>query len=187
MRTATLASVLVAFLSVLLLTACETAPKTAAERRTLQREAEALIDEWTDIDPGMREFFEDSYGYVVFPTVGKGGLIVGGSYGRGVVFKDGEVQGYADVTSGTFGLQAGGQGFSQIIFFQTRSTYSDFIDGKFSLSAQASAVAVDAGASAQTRYRNGVAVFIRGESGAMLEASIGGQGFSYKPLSYYDE
>jgi hypothetical protein len=56
------------------------------------------------------------------------------------------------------------------------------MQNKVEFSGQVSAIAVKAGASANANYRNGVVVFSQEKSGLMLEASLGGQKFTYKAL-----
>ena len=147
-------------------------------------------------------FFSTSYGYAVFPTIGKGGLGVGGAHGSGHVYEKGTYVGDASVTQVTVGLQAGGEAFREIIFFQDKRAFDEFTSGHFEFGAQAQAVAITAGASAQTStgggsgagasggkndattaggYYKGMAVFTVAKGGAMFEVSIGGQKFSYKP------
>ncbi len=115
----------------------------------------------------------------MFPTVGKGGFGVGAAYGRGLVFKSGQVIGQTSVTQLIIGFQLGGQAYREIIFFEDKSTFDDFKDGNFEFSAQASAVAATFGASVDADFDNGVAVFTLAKGGLMYEASIGGQKFSY--------
>ena len=67
-----------------------------------------------------------SYGYVIFPTVGKGGLIVGGSYGRGEVYEHGDFVGYTDIAQATVGAQAGGESFREVIAFQDKEALEGF-------------------------------------------------------------
>lgn len=165
-----------------LLASCETAPKTAAERESLLAKANATLQEFKAADPSLEQFFNSSHGYAVFPSVGTGAFIVGGGYGRGIVYEGGRPIGYADITSGSIGLQAGGQGYSEIIFFQTEDVMNKFKDGTLSFAADANAVLVESGAAAATNFRNGVAVFIRDQSGAMVAAAIGGQQFDYEPM-----
>jgi lipid-binding SYLF domain-containing protein len=117
----------------------------------------------------------------VFPTVGKGAVGVGGAYGKGVVYQQGEVVGYCDLSQGTVGLQLGGQAYREIIFFEYKEALDWFKTGNFAFSAQASAVAVNEGASADAKYDRGVAVFTMTKGGLMFEASIGGQKFGYQP------
>jgi len=132
-------------------------------------------------DPSMKRFFDGAHGYAVFPTVGKAGLGVGGAYGEGEVYEQGKLVGTSSLTQLTIGLQLGAQGYSEIVFFADKRALSDFQGGNFELSAQASAVAVTAGASADASYDNGVAIFTMTKGGLMYEASVGGQKFGYTP------
>lgn len=142
-------------------------------------EARQAIAEFKKADPSLTRFFSAAHAYAVFPTVGKGGFGIGGAYGRGLVFKGGQVVGETSLTQLTIGFQLGGQAYREIIFFEDRSTFDDFKKGNFELSAQASAVAATFGASADADFDNGVAVFTLAKGGLMYEASIGGQKFSY--------
>ena len=63
-------------------------------------------------------FFDNAYGYAVFPTVGKGGIGIGGARGKGRVYAQGNYVGDTTMTQLSVGFQLGGQAFSQIIFFQ---------------------------------------------------------------------
>ena len=132
-------------------------------------------------DPGIEKFFNSAAGYAVFPSVGKGAIGVGGAHGSGELIVGGNALGKCTLTQVTVGLQLGGQSYSEIIFFEQANTIDGFKKGDFAFAAQASAVAVTAGASANAAYRNGVAVFTRAKGGLMYEASIGGQKFSYDP------
>ncbi len=150
------------------------------------------------------EFFNTAYGYVVFPTVGKGGLGIGGAHGSGRVYAQGEYVGDTNMTQLTVGLQMGAQAFSQMIFLEDERAFQSFTSGNFEFSAQATAVAITAGVSAEANtgggtsagasggrndanlshggYRKGMAIFTIARGGLMYEASLGGQKFSYKPL-----
>ena len=148
-------------------------------------------------------FFSQSFGYAVFPTIGKGGIIVGGAYGEGRVFKQGTYVGDTSMTQASIGFQLGGQAFSQIIFFEDKRAFDEFTSGNFEFGAQATAVAITAGASAAATttgsaagasggksdattvgagYHKGMATFTVAKGGLMYEASIGGQKFSYTAL-----
>ncbi|RKX33769.1 MAG: hypothetical protein DRP71_09310 [Verrucomicrobia bacterium] len=146
----------------------------------------------------VQPFLGSSYGFAVFPTIGKGGMGIGGAHGKGWVFRGGLSTGMTRMTQVTFGLQLGGQTFSQIIFFEDERAYENFTGGKFEFGAQASAVAITAGASASAStaggasagagssqakadYSGGMAVFSRAKGGLMYEASLGGQKFSFHP------
>lgn len=159
--------------------ACHTAPTTEVERERLMQHAADAIDAFRETDPTMQAFFDTAEGWAVFPAVGKGGAGVGGAYGKGVLYQNGQPIGFADLTQGTIGFQLGGQSYREIIFFA--DAIADFMAGEFAFSAQASAVAATAGASADADYQNGVAVFTMQRGGLMYEASIGGQKFNYVP------
>jgi lipid-binding SYLF domain-containing protein len=152
-------------------------------------------------------FFQSCYGYAVFPTIGKGGLIVGGAHGDGRVYVHGKHVGDISMTQVSVGLQAGGQAYSQMIFFEDKRAFDEFTNGNFEFGADASAVAITAagGASAGTtganagasggmkdavtagRYYRGFAVFTIVKGGAMFEASLAGQKFKYTPLEHSGE
>jgi lipid-binding SYLF domain-containing protein len=148
------------------------------------------------------EFFRKSYGYAVFPTIGKAGLIVGGAHGDGKVYVGGRYVGDSTLTKLSVGFQAGGQAYSQIIFFENKQAFDKFTGRDFEFSAGASAVLITAGATAEAgttgasasasltkkeattagRYENGMVVFSIVKGGAMYEATLGGQRYRFKPL-----
>ena len=153
-----------------------------AEREEMTKKVAAAIQAFRDVDPGMKTFFDKAYGYVVFPTIGKGAVGLGGAYGSGHVFEKSRVIGRASMTQVTFGLQLGGQAYSEIIFFKDHAALVDFVAGKYKFDSQVSAVAVTYGASANVAYSDGVAVFTLTKGGMMFEASVGGQKFSFEPF-----
>lgn len=161
---------------------CATAPTTEAKRLALQDQSAETIRTMKANDPDMSRFFDSAHAYAVFPSVGRGGAGVGGAYGRGIVYQNGQPVGYCDLSQGTIGFQLGGQAFSQVIFFETRDAFERFKTGNFAFAAQATAVAAKHGASADADYERGVAVFTMTRGGLMYEAAIGGQKFSYEPL-----
>lgn len=148
-------------------------------------------------------FFDNSYGYAVFPTIGKGGLGIGAAHGGGRVYRQGKYVGDTSMTQLSVGLQAGGEAFSQIIFFQDERAFQEFTKGNFEFGAGVNAVLITAGASGDVGttgknasasggknnastagdYHKGMAVFKITKGGAMYEASVAGQKFSYKAVS----
>jgi lipid-binding SYLF domain-containing protein len=134
-------------------------------------------------DPSFGPFLDRTYAYVVFPAVGKGGLIVGGAYGRGEVWEKGNLIGYADITQATIGAQVGGQSFAEVICFRNQTALDKFKAGQYEPTANASAVAIKSGAGATADYNNDVAIFTYEKGGLMAEASVGGQRFSFTPLN----
>ncbi len=165
------------------MTHCTTIPENKADRDALAASVVATIARAKAQDPTIEKFLNNNYGYAIFPEVGNGGAGLAFSYGRGKVFQSGKTTGYCDLNKGTVGATLGGQTFSELIFFQDKDSYDDFITGKFAFAANASAVAIAAGAGASASYEEGVAVFIANTSGLMFDASIGGQQFNFKPMT----
>ena len=169
----------------------------------------AIADKYSDtIDVFMKSdavtpFFNNAYGYAVFPTVGKGGIILGGAYGTGRVYKQKSISGTVTLMKVSIGFQLGGQAFSEIIFFQDKRAYEEFTSGEFEFDGSVSAVVItvaaqaqastqgsSAGASlgpatgtqAETKYRSGMAIFVHTLGGLMYEMSVGGQKFAFTPV-----
>jgi lipid-binding SYLF domain-containing protein len=148
----------------------------------LKAESKQAIANFKNADSTLATYIANSAGYAVFPSVGKGGFIVGGARGKGIVYdKDGNVIGQTTMTQGSIGAQAGGQTFAQLILFQTQAALNDFKSGQFGLGADISAVAASEGASQTARFRQGVAVFTLPTKGLMVQATVGGQKFSFQP------
>jgi len=162
---------------------CSTAPKSTAGREDLSADVQNAIREAQNADPGLQKFFDTAAGYAVFPSVGKGAVGVGGAYGRGMLFEKGQPVGYVSLTQATVGLALGGQSYTEIIFFETPDAVNKFKAGDLAFAAQASAVAIRSGASANAKYADNVLVFTMGEAGLMVEASVGGQRFSFQPVA----
>lgn len=158
------------------------APDTRAEADRLHTQVLSTIDDYRRRDPGMERFFNNAHAFVVFPSVTSGALLVGGAHGEGEVYQNGRLVGYADVSKATVGAQAGGQEYSQLIFFQDAGTFAQFKGGNLAFDAKASAVAADKGASASANYKDGVVVFTHAKGGLMAQAAIGGQKFRFIPL-----
>jgi len=155
--------------------------QTPAEfRAQLRKEAPETIAAFRKADPTIERFFKESAGYAVFPRIGKAGFIIGGGHGAGEVYEKGKLIGTANTTLVTVGLQAGAQEFSEIIFFENQAAVDRFKQSNFEFAASASAVIITAGAAKSAKYNNGVAVFAHPRGGAMAEAALGTQKFSFK-------
>lgn len=170
----------------------------------------AWADEYSDAVKSFKDagqsaaFFNNSYGYAIFPTIGKAGMGIGGAHGKGKVFSRGAQVGTTTMSQVTIGLQLGGQAFSQIIFFEDERAQAEFTSGNFEFGAQATAVALTAGVSAEANtgggasagasggsknastvsggYRKGMAIFTIAKGGLMYEATLGGQKYSYSAM-----
>lgn len=149
-------------------------PDEAAE---LEEKAAVVIAEIKESDDGLSSFFDESAAYAIFPTVGKGGMGIGGARGKGLLYEDDTPTAIVTLTQLSIGFQFGGQAYSEFIFFEDDVALQDFKRGNYELGAQASAVAVTAGASADANYNGGVAIFTAAKGGLMYEASVGGQKF----------
>jgi lipid-binding SYLF domain-containing protein len=156
--------------------------KDQAKQQTLQREAEAAMADFRATDPGIDDFIRRAAGYAIFPSVGKGGFIVGGAHGKGLVYEQGRMIGEADLTQASVGFLAGGQTFRELIVFGTPDALEKFRNGQMSLGADVGAVALKTGAAASAQFKNGVAVFTKPIGGAMFEASVAGQKFTFRPM-----
>lgn len=151
-----------------------------------------------------QQYFSNAYGYVLFPNIGKAGIGIGGAHGKGKVYVGGKQTGTASMTQVTYGLQLGGQVYSQVIFFEDKRSFDEFTSGNFEFGAQATAVAITASAGAQASsgggtqagaaggknnastvsggYRKGMAIFTVAKGGLMYEATLGGQKYKYESL-----
>ncbi len=154
--------------------------------------------------PELAPFFRDAYAYVVFPVIGKGGIGIGGAFGKGRLYRQETYVGDVTVSKLTLGFQLGGQAFSELIFLEDERAFSEFTRGGFEFDATASAIAITAGAQAQAGtggksasagigpsstaqneygYRKGMAIFVHPLGGLMYEAAVGGQKFTYTPVN----
>ncbi|MDF2185404.1 lipid-binding SYLF domain-containing protein [Grimontia hollisae] len=184
--------------SVVILIASLFTPLTHAEQDAKlfadARAALANFNRYAQVKP----FFENAYGYAVFPSVGKGGFWIGGAYGNGLVYRGNKTVAQAELIQVSVGLTFGGQAFSEILFFEDKRTFDNFLSGRFELGAQASATALTEGAAAhvgttgtsasasntqsKAYYINGIAIFTQAKGGLMVEAALAGQKFNIEPL-----
>ena len=133
-------------------------------------------------DPNMADLFDNSFGYAIFPNLGKGGFVLGVTAGNGMVWQNGEVIGSAKLREISFGLQLGGQAFSQVIFYDSDEAFSRLKANKVEFRAQAAALADSKSASTDINMADGILVFVRSKKGLMGEAAIGGQKFRFKRI-----
>ena len=164
-------------------------------------------DTYSDTTKSFKEagqsasFFNNCYGYAVFPTIGEGAVGVGGAFGKGRVYVHGRYVGNVSMGKVSVGFQAGGKGFSEIIFFEDKRALDEFESSGFEFGADVGVVAITAGAeatagttgasagasatvnSAVTRgeYKHGMAIFTIAKGGLMYQASVAGQKFHYTP------
>jgi len=177
----------IAFTTGIALMLCQAMTPAAAgwnpdkKKPTTTEEVQETIANFLDQDSGLQKFFDNAHGYAVFPKIYKGAIGVGGAYGSGQVYEKGKFIGDSTLTQLTIGLQLGGQSYSELIFFGEKEALDRFKSEKMEFSAQMSAVAATAGASADAAYSGGVAIFTLAIGGLMYEASVGGQTFTFTP------
>jgi lipid-binding SYLF domain-containing protein len=147
----------------------------------LEKRVEATLKRLEAKDPGLRKLLEKAYGYAVFPSVGKAALVVGGSYGRGAAFEKEKMIGYATISQMTIGVQIGGDTFTEILIFNDKDSLKRFKQGRMAFAANASAVLVKAAAAGTNNFK-GVTALAYSSGGMLLELSLGGQKFKFKPL-----
>ena len=153
-------------------------PEEAEEYDAKAQEAKAAF---LEKDPSVQRFFDSASGYVIIPTVGKAGFGIGGARGKGLLYENGTITAIVTLSQLSFGFQWGGQAYSEFIFFEDAATLDNFKKGNYELGAQASAVAVTAGVSADAEFNGGMAIFTQAKGGLMYEASVGGQKFKVEP------
>lgn len=168
------------FLILAILLTTITIGQTTRTYRRILKDSKKAKNTFIKTDPSIKKWFDNAYGYVIFPNVGKVGLGVGGAFGNGIVYINNTAIGRAHLSQVSFGFQAGAQGYREVIFFENKSNMDDFKENKLQLSAQVSAVLVVLGAAANINYSNGILIFTQPKGGLMYEVSVGGQSFNYE-------
>ena len=168
---------LLASVSLVLVSAAAFAGWDPDEVTEYDAKSQEAIAVYKEKDPSVERFFNEAVGYVVIPTVGKAALGIGGAHGKGILYEGGAPTAVVSLSQLSFGFQWGGQAYSEFIFFENAATLADFKNGNFELNAQASAVAITAGASADAEFNGGMAIMTQAKGGLMYEAAVGGQKF----------
>lgn len=176
-----LAAVLASALTLTGLSGCSTAPTSAADRAALSADAKATLTTFKAKDPTLSGLLKKSVGYAIFPNIGKGGFLIGGSYGQGEVYERGKLIGYADVKELSAGATVGAQNYSQMLIFLRQSDLDNFKRGDWSLTGNVSAVALTKGGAGTTDPNKGVIALVDTKGGLMAEAAVGGQRYRFTP------
>jgi lipid-binding SYLF domain-containing protein len=163
------------------LVACGGAPRTESERVTLEQKAQSTLQAMISKDATLPSLLNIAAGYVVFPEIGKGGFIAGGAHGQGVLYSQGRVVGYVELSEASIGAQIGAQSFAELIVFRDSADLQRVKLDQFALSGNASAVMLSAGVAGSTYNTNSIMVFVMPRGGAMAELSVGGQELDFEP------
>lgn len=142
----------------------------------------ATVQAFKAQQPSSKALFAKSYGYALYPTVTRGAFAIGGAYAEGGVFKGGKLVGKTSLTAVSIGLGAGGESYSQVIFFQNKAAYDRFVEGKLEFGARANAVFLEKGVSGEPPYVDGVLILAQTKAGLMADASVGGQKLTFEKL-----
>jgi len=151
------------------------APSSRSDRVALEDKAASTLRSMTSKDWTLQPFLDRAAGYAVFPDIGKGGLIVGGAHGRGVLYQHHHAVGYVELSQASVGMQAGAQSFAELIVFEKQADVERVRGNAYTMGGNVSAVALSAGAGAGAQFQNGVSVFIQTHGGVMAEVSVSGQ------------
>jgi lipid-binding SYLF domain-containing protein len=158
---------------------CSIAPEKPEAKAFLASQVQETIALFKARDPTIERFFNESYGFVVFPKVFKAAFIGGGAFGRGEVYEQDKMVGYSSMSQATVGFSVGGEYFREIIFLRDKADLDKFKVEELVFAAQVTGVALSSGAAAKADYKAGMAVFIMEDKGLMVDASLGGQTFKY--------
>lgn len=173
---------LIASLSLIVAGCARTAPQTPATKAALESDAESALAVMKEQAPQLSQRLQEAHAYVVFPRVGKGGALVGGAFGRGIVYERGQPVGFAELQQASIGAQLGAQTFAEVILFRDRNALERFKEGGFQVTGTASAVFLRQGAANSIGFgRDGTAIVIMPRGGAMVDLSVAGQEIDYQP------
>lgn len=163
---------------------CERSPEPREDEASLVQRARSTVDLMKAQDRLVTRALDGAAGYAVFPSVAKGGAVVGAAYGRGVVFAGGEPVGYAELTQASLGAQLGGKTFAELIVFRTPFALEAFKrDESYTISGELSAIVLNTSASARPEPTEDVSIFIYPRGGLMFDMSIVGQRIDYEPFT----
>jgi lipid-binding SYLF domain-containing protein len=162
---------------------CATAPATRSEKQSLQTSARATLDEMIARHPAIQDTIRNAPAYAVFPSIGKGGVLVGGAFGQGILYENGVPTGYVSVEQASIGAQLGGQTFSELLVLRTPEELADVRAGRFTAGAHLGVVVLSTGAGTGTNFNPNASVFVMPRGGLMVDVSVNGQRIKYQSFS----
>jgi lipid-binding SYLF domain-containing protein len=155
-----------------------TAQEKATKRSTLDKEATTALAALEAASPAARALAPKAKGILVFPTITKGGFIVGGEGGDGVLRQGGRTTGFYSIGAASFGLQAGAQSFSQALFLMTDAAVKSLDKaGGFDVGAEGTVAIADVGKGGEVSaatLQSPIIAFIWGQQGLMGGLSLKG-------------
>lgn len=160
-----------------------TASSTRAEKQSLQTSARATLDAMIAQEPRIRTVIQNAPGYAVFPSIAQGGALIGGAYGRGILYEHGQPTGFVSLEQVSIGAQLGGQSFAELLVLHTPQDVAAVKSGDFTAGAQLGIVVLSASANARASFDPNASIFVMGHGGLMVDVSISGQKISYQPMN----
>jgi lipid-binding SYLF domain-containing protein len=168
-----------AFMNLLLLVGSSGCSTTQTERADIDARAKVALEDLYRQTPAARSLAQKSAGVLVFPDVTQAGLMIGGQYGTGVLFKGGKPAGHYNIAGGSFGLQAGAETFSQGYFFTTPEALKTFEETKgFEVGAGLDFAVADTAATgdiSSSTLQKPLVIFVWGQQGLMAGVKVEGQ------------
>jgi len=153
-------------------------PAAAATAEEIDRDAAAALKFLYADDPKAKELGAAAKGILVFPKVYKAGFIGGAQYGEGALLENGKTVGYYSTAEGSYGLQAGIQKFSYVLFIMKDHVLEDFKNSSgFELGVGPSIVVVDAGVArtlTTTTLKADIYAYIFSQKGLMAGLGVKG-------------
>lgn len=162
---------------------CATAPATKAEKQNLRESADVTLGEMFARSPDLRTITQEAPAYVVFPSVGKGGVLVGGAYGKGILYEGGVATGYVSLEQASIGAQLGGQTFAEVLVLRVPADIDAVKAGRFTVGADAGVIVLSGDAAAHAGADSAASVFVMPRGGLMVDVSISGQQLKYQSFS----
>ena len=157
-------------------------PAAAATKSEIATEVGATVEKLYTQAPEFRQLANKAKGMLVFPSVKKGGLIVGGSSGEGALLIDNKPVAYYSTTSGSIGLQAGYQESSVVYMFMTDEALQKFRESSgWEVGGEASVAVIDTSSTGKIEsqtFDQPVVAFVFGASGLMAGVSLEGSKIS---------
>jgi lipid-binding SYLF domain-containing protein len=167
----------------LLVAGCATAPRSPAERQSLRQSADATLAEMIAHDPAIEAVIRKAPAYAVFPSVGRGGILIGGAYGRGILYEAGTPTGYVSLQQASLGAQLGGESVAELLVLRSTGEIRRLKAGHFTAGANLGVIVISAGATTHAIFDPNASVFVIQRGGLMVDVSITGQQLSYQSFS----
>ena len=168
-------------LSILFISLFFTQYSAAKPASEIEKDVDNAILKFEKDIQGGAKFLSKVKGYLVFPSVIKGGFVVGGKYGEGALRINGATKDYYSMTAASIGFQVGAQKYAMVIAFISETSLNNFIKSNgWEAGVDGSITIAEWGASkdlSSISFEKPIVGFIYGEKGLMASISIAGTKF----------